>query len=82
MMRARSRLEALLDRGAGWPRRLEIREAVIWSIFAGYAFLPDEVFSRILLITLPFLLPIELPLRRWVVIWVVTCIEAFAPGSR
>jgi hypothetical protein len=57
-------------------RRLEIRETVIWSIFAGYIFLPDNPFSRLLLITLPFLLILELSWRRWLVIWIVSCAEA------
>ncbi len=57
-------------------RRLEIRETVIWSIFAGYIFLPDDPFNRLLLITLPFLLILELPARRWLVIWPVSCAQA------
>jgi hypothetical protein len=49
-----------------------VREAVIWSLFVGYVYLPDDDFDRLLLITLPFLLILELSLRRWVVVWVVS----------
>ena len=48
-------------------RRIEIREAVIFSLFAGYVFLPDDAFNRLILITLPFLLllkPVAVALGR------------------
>ncbi len=57
-------------------RRIEIREAVIWSILAGYLWLPDNPFSRLLLVTLPFLLLLRLTIARWIVLWVLTTIEA------
>jgi hypothetical protein len=59
-------------------RRIDIREAVVWSLFAGYVFLPDTDFDRMLLITLPFLLMLELSLARWVVVWIVSSVAAVA----
>lgn len=59
-------------------RRIDIREAMIWSMFAGYVFLPDTDFDRLLLITLPFLLILDLSLGRWVLVWVVSCFAALA----
>jgi hypothetical protein len=59
-------------------RRIDIREAVVWSIFAGYVFLPDDPFGRLLLITLPFMLIIELSATRWVAIWIVSSVDALA----
>ena len=59
-------------------RRIEIREAVVFSLFAGYVFLPDDAFNRLILITLPFLLLLDLSWWRWVVIWIVTCFSALA----
>jgi len=57
-------------------RRIEVREAVVWSLVAGYIFLPDDAFNRLLLITLPFMLLLELSLRRWIAIWVVSALAA------
>jgi hypothetical protein len=59
-------------------RKIEIREAVIFSLFAGYVFLPDDAFNRLILITLPFLLLLSLSLWRWVAVWIVTCFSALA----
>ncbi len=59
-------------------RRIEIREAVVFSLFAGYVFLPDDAFNRLILITLPFLLLLDLSWWRWAVIWIVTCFSALA----
>jgi hypothetical protein len=61
-----------------FERRIDIREAVVWSLFAGYVFLPDDDFDRLLLITLPFLLLLDLSIGRWVVVWVVSSIAALA----
>jgi hypothetical protein len=58
--------------------RIEIREAVVFSLFAGYAFLPDDAFNRLILITLPLLLLLDLSVWRWVAVWVVTCWGALA----
>jgi len=57
-------------------RRIEVREAVVWSLFAGYIFLPDNAFDRILLMTLPFLLLLDLSMGRWICVWVVSCTAA------
>ncbi len=57
-------------------RRIEVREAVVWSLVAGYVFLPDDAFNRLLLITLPFLLLLDLSLWRWLTVWVVSCVAA------
>jgi hypothetical protein len=59
-------------------RRIDIREAMVWSLFVGYVFLPDTDFDRMLLITLPFLLLLAMSIGRWVVVWIVTCVAALA----
>jgi hypothetical protein len=59
-------------------RRIDIREAVAWSLFAGYVFLPDDDFDRMLLIALPFLLMLDLSVGRWVVVWVLSSLAALA----
>ncbi len=59
-------------------RRIDVREAVVWSLFAGYAFLPDDAFDRLLLITLPFFLILDLSVVRWVAVWVVSSVAALA----
>jgi hypothetical protein len=59
-------------------RRIDIREATAWSLFAGYVFLPDTDFDRMLLITLPFLLLLAMSTGRWVVVWIVSCVAAVA----
>ncbi|HUZ27636.1 MAG TPA: hypothetical protein VMU90_00250 [Solirubrobacteraceae bacterium] len=57
-------------------RRIEIREAVVWALFSGYIFLPDDPFNRLLLITLPFLLLVEFTAKQWIALWVVSCMAA------
>jgi hypothetical protein len=59
-------------------RRIDIREASVWSLFAGYVFLPDTDFDRMLLITLPFLLLLALSVGRWIMVWLVSCVAALA----
>ena len=59
-------------------RRIDIREAMVWSLFAGYVFLPDTDFDRLLLITLPFLLILDLSTERWVLVWIVSSVAALA----
>jgi len=61
-----------------FERRIDIREAVVWSVFAGYVFLPDDDFDRLLLITLPFLLLLDLSVARWAIVWVVSSVAALA----
>lgn len=68
----------LLVLGLYVARRIDIREAMVWSLFAGYVFLPDDDFDRLLLITLPFLLLVDLSLWRWVAVWIVSSVAALA----
>jgi hypothetical protein len=69
---------ALVILGLYVVRRIDIREAMVWSLLAGYVFLPDTDFDRLLLITLPFLLLLDLSIRRWVLVWIVSCAGALA----
>lgn len=62
---------------AFYARRIEMREALALSLVAGYLFLPDDAFNRLLLITLPLMLLIELSLARWVAIWTISSVAAF-----
>jgi hypothetical protein len=71
-------LATLLVLGLYVMRRIDIREAMVWSLFAGYVFLPDDDFDRLLLITLPFLLLLDLSVWRWVAIWIVSSVAALA----
>jgi hypothetical protein len=57
-------------------RRLSIQEATVWSLFAGYVFLPDDSFDRLLLISLPFLLLVSLSWRQWLALWIWSCVTA------
>ena len=59
-------------------RRLDIGEAVAWSLLAGYIFLPDDAFNRLLLVTLPFMLLAAFSARQWLAIWIVTCVDTLA----
>ncbi|MDQ2894829.1 MAG: hypothetical protein M3Y09_04185, partial [Actinomycetota bacterium] len=59
-------------------RRIDVRDAVVWSLFAGYVFLPDDAFNRLLLITLPFMLILHYSIARWVAIWIVSSVAALA----
>jgi hypothetical protein len=56
--------------------RIDIREAVVFSLFAGYVFLPDDAFNRLLLITLPVMLLLELSRARWILLWVLSSATA------
>ncbi len=55
---------------------IDMREALVLSLVAGYAFLPDDAFNRLLLIALPVMLLLEYSRARWIVIWVVSSIAA------
>jgi hypothetical protein len=59
-------------------RRLGIRQAVVWALFAGYIFLPDDPFNRLLLISLPFVFVVEMSRWRWIALWVLSCVDALA----
>jgi hypothetical protein len=58
--------------------RLAIRDAAVWSVLAGFAFLPNSGFDRVLLFTLPFLLIIDLSAIQWLILWVVSSIGGLA----
>lgn len=64
----------------GWfvSRRIGLEEAVVWSLLAGTVFVPNNSFTRILLITLPFLFIIEMSRMRWLALWIVTTVSAVA----
>ncbi len=51
---------------------------MVWSLFVGSVFLPDEAFNRLLVIALPFLLLFQPSLRQWVAMWVVSSVAALA----
>jgi hypothetical protein len=59
-------------------RRLEVAEALALSLLAGYIFLPDDSFGRLLLVTIPFLLLVRPTSRQWAAVWVVTTVAAIA----
>ncbi len=59
-------------------RRINVRDAVVWSLFAGYVFLPDDAFNRLLLITLPLMLVLHYSIARWVAIWIVSSVASLA----
>jgi hypothetical protein len=59
-------------------RRVDAREAVVWSLFGGYAFLPDDAIDRLLLMTLPFMLILDLSPGDWIAIWLVSAVAALA----
>jgi hypothetical protein len=52
-----------------WRERIDVREAVVLSIAAGYVWLPDQPSNRILLVLLPFLLLADLSRRAWRLLW-------------
>lgn len=58
--------------------RIDVSEAVVWSLLAGYIFLPDDDYDRLLLITLPFLLILDLSTLEWALMWVVSSVAALA----
>jgi hypothetical protein len=68
----------LLVFGLFAARRIDVREAVVWSILAGFVFIPDEAFDRVLLTTLAFMLLIEFSIARWVAIWILSSVVALA----
>jgi hypothetical protein len=57
-------------------RRIDGVQAMALSLLACYAFLPDQDYNRILLITLPLLLIMRPAAVRWAAIWVVSCFAA------
>lgn len=59
-------------------RKLNVGEAIALSVFVAYLPLPDEGVDRILMVTIPLLLVLNLSARRWAVLWVVSAIESVA----
>jgi hypothetical protein len=57
-------------------QEIDVREATVLAIAAGYAFLPDDAANRLLLISLPLLLLMDLSARRWLVVWAISCVAA------
>lgn len=53
-------------------RRINVREAIVWSLFVSYVFLPDDDVDRLVLITLPFLLIMTISVLEWTAIWIVS----------
>jgi hypothetical protein len=53
-------------------RRINVREAVVWSLFVSYVFLPDDDVDRLVLITLPFLLIMRISVLEWAAIWIAS----------
>jgi hypothetical protein len=51
---------------------------VVWSLFAGTVFLPNNSFSRILLMTLPFIFLVRMTPSRWVTLWIISTVSAAA----
>ncbi len=53
-------------------RRINVREAIVWSLFVSYVFLPDDDVDRMVLITMPFLLIMSISVFEWTAIWIVS----------
>jgi hypothetical protein len=58
--------------------RIDVREAVVLSVFCSYVALPDEGANRMLLITLPFLFVMAMTTFRWLSLWAVSILGAAA----
>jgi hypothetical protein len=58
--------------------RIDVREAVVLSVFCSYVALPDEGANRMLLITLPFLFILAMTEFRWLSLWAVSILGAAA----
>jgi len=61
-----------------WRRLLSTAEAIVLCVVASFIALPDHGVDRILMLTLALLLVIEMPTRRWLVLWGVSLLEALA----
>lgn len=59
-------------------RRIEAPAAVVLSMVAAYAFLPDQSDNRVLLLVLPVLLLTRLTPSRYVTLWVLSTVAAVA----
>jgi hypothetical protein len=58
--------------------KLDVSEAVVLSIAAGYVYLPDQPSNRILLVLLPFLLLHDPSRRAWLLLWLASLPAAAA----
>lgn len=68
---------ALVTVGAAFARRrIEAPVAVVLSMVAAYAFLPDQSDNRVLLLVLPVLLLTRLTPLRYVTLWVLSTVAA------
>lgn len=57
-------------------RWIDVREGVVLASLATLVLQPDHAYTRALLAALPFLLLIDLTVRRWAVLWVVSTIAS------
>lgn len=55
-------------------RLIDVREATVLAIAAGYVFLPDDAANRLLLLALALLLLLDLSTRRWLALWAISCV--------
>jgi hypothetical protein len=62
--------------GAYVARWIDVREGIVLASFATLVLQPDHAYTRALLAALPFLFLIDLTVRRWAVMWVVSTIAA------
>jgi hypothetical protein len=60
--------------GAYVLRRIDVREGIVLASLWTLVLQPDHSYTRALFAALPFLFLIDLTLRRWAVIWVVSTI--------
>jgi len=62
--------------GAYVMRWIDVREGIVLASFATLVLQPDHAYTRALLAALPFLFLIDLTVRRWAAIWVVSAIAS------
>jgi hypothetical protein len=66
----------VLTFGAYVMRRIDVREGIVLASLWTLVLQPDHSYTRALFAALPFLFLIELTVRRWAVIWVVSAIAS------
>lgn len=62
--------------GAYVMRWIDVREGIVLASLATLILQPDHAYTRALLAALPFLFLIDLTVRRWAVMWVVSTIAS------
>src|SRR5829696_4977147 len=62
--------------GAYVMRWIDVREGIVLASFATLVLQPDHAYTRALLAALPFLFLIDLTVRRWAAMWVVSAIAS------